>query len=210
MRRYASLFLLWSFGVLLVTGVVLYLMPHGRVAYWTGWRLWGLDKDQWTALHLTFGVMMLVSGSLHLWLNWGTVKRYLGTAGKLFISREGLVSLLISAGLVFASVCNLPPSSTLVGVGERLKESWPRPVVKPPLPHAERLSLKRICLRAGVDPQVVAALLASQGMRGIDLDRSLKNLAEENHTSPAEIYRMILMVGEKANPGKSVERQGKR
>jgi len=98
----------------------------------------------------------------------------------------------------------------LVGVGERLKESWPRPVVKPPLPHAEQLSLKRICLRAGVDPQVVAALLASRGMRGIDLDRSLKNLAEENHTSPAEIYRMILMVGEKANPGKSVERQGKR
>ena len=192
MRRYASLFLLWSFVVLAATGLVLYVMPHGRVAYWTGWRFLGLDKDQWTALHLTFAVVMLVAGGIHLYLNWAAVLRYLGSAGKALFSKECLVSLLISLVLVVTSICSLPPSSTVVDVGERAKGIWPKPVARAPFPHAELLPLRKLCRRVGVVPQAAVTLLEKRGLKGVALDRSLKELATENHTSPDKIYALIL------------------
>lgn len=43
LRRLTSLTALTSFVLLLVTSVVVYLAPQGRVAYWADWRLWGLS-----------------------------------------------------------------------------------------------------------------------------------------------------------------------
>ncbi|MFP7753178.1 DUF4405 domain-containing protein [Thermodesulfobacteriota bacterium B35] len=45
-RRITSMTMLVSFVLLSVTSIVLYIVPHGRVAYWADWHLWGLSKTQ--------------------------------------------------------------------------------------------------------------------------------------------------------------------
>ncbi|RLB96386.1 MAG: hypothetical protein DRH90_24660 [Deltaproteobacteria bacterium] len=47
MKKITSLTSLISFLVLLLNSVVLYIVPHGRVANWADWRLWGLSKTDW-------------------------------------------------------------------------------------------------------------------------------------------------------------------
>ena len=52
-KPFTSFFILLSFVVLLLSGVVLYVAPPGRIANWTQWQF-GLDKEQWQALHTVF------------------------------------------------------------------------------------------------------------------------------------------------------------
>ena len=44
MRKITSLTALISFVLLLVTSIILYILPSGRVAYWAGYRLWSLSS----------------------------------------------------------------------------------------------------------------------------------------------------------------------
>jgi hypothetical protein len=37
----------WAFVLLTVPGIVLYIVPQGRVACWIHWSLLGLKKEQW-------------------------------------------------------------------------------------------------------------------------------------------------------------------
>ena len=51
-RSLIAFLVTWAFLVLMVSGIVLYLVPQGRVAYWVHWSLAGLDKEQWAAVHM--------------------------------------------------------------------------------------------------------------------------------------------------------------
>ena len=46
LRSLIAFLVTWAFAVLTVTGIVLYIVPQGRIAYWTHWSLAGLDKEQ--------------------------------------------------------------------------------------------------------------------------------------------------------------------
>ena len=63
-RSITAFVVTWSFFVLTTTGIVLYIVPHGRVAYWTLWSLAGLEKDQWAGIHMTFGGVFIITGAI--------------------------------------------------------------------------------------------------------------------------------------------------
>jgi len=58
MRKWIDLFLFYSTLIIIISGIVLYIMPHGRVAYFTGWKFLGIDKDGWDNLHVIFGFFL--------------------------------------------------------------------------------------------------------------------------------------------------------
>jgi len=66
MRKITSLTMLISFVLLVLTSVILYIVPQGRVAYWADWHLLGLSKSQWGNLHINLGFLFLLAGFLHL------------------------------------------------------------------------------------------------------------------------------------------------
>ena len=76
-RRITSLTMLITLVLGILTSAVLYIAPHGRVAYWADWRLWGLSKTQWTDLHLTLGILLVLAGIVHTVYNWGPITAYL-------------------------------------------------------------------------------------------------------------------------------------
>jgi len=84
LRRFISLSISFSFLIMSYTGIILFLSPKGRVANWTNWELFGLDKTQYTNLHVTFMVLFLLGMFFHIYLNWGSLLNYLKNRAKAF------------------------------------------------------------------------------------------------------------------------------
>ncbi len=51
-RSFVAFLVTWSFVVLTVTGLVLYIVPQGRVAYWIHRSMLGLGKESWGDVHI--------------------------------------------------------------------------------------------------------------------------------------------------------------
>jgi len=191
MRKFVSLILLYAFVALLVTGIVLYFMPPGRIAYWIDWRFLSLNKDQWEAIHILFGVLMLVFGVYHLVLNWRPILFYSFRSGK--PSFPFLLATSLAIFLVISAVKEWPPASTFLLLKERFKKSWQQGSVPgPPIPHAELLPLKSIVQRENLDLTQVLEALQKEGIKVPDPSLSLKELAKLNHSTPARIYEIIV------------------
>ncbi len=205
MRSWVSTAVFYSAFLCVITGAVLYVLPYGRIAYWTDWRLLGLDKDRWEALHILSGLLMLVTATLHLYLNWRAFKNYLRPSSA-FVG-----STLLALGIVVVSATNLPPSSWLLELKTYLKNSWGEPEVPPPVPHAELLSLKAVLLKEGLPVEDTVRSLREQGLRIPNPEMTLKELARLNRTSPAKLYLKLLRLKEsRPNTPPSVSRPGKR
>jgi len=190
MRSFVSLFLFYALGLTGLTGLVLYIMPPGRVAYWTDWRLLGLGKDQWEAIHILFGVLVIFLAAWHFYLNWKPFKRYLGSTRA---PSKVLVSLtLITVALTVLAIKDLPPASLLMSLQERFEASWHKPAVPPPVPHAELLSLEAIVKREGLSLPKTMQVLEARGFKIPSSQMSLKELARLNKTSPADLYLIII------------------
>ena len=69
-RGFTSLLTTCSFLLLAITGIVLYISPKGRVAHWTGWTVLGIDKEQWSDIHMIASLLFLISAAFHLYFNW--------------------------------------------------------------------------------------------------------------------------------------------
>lgn len=70
MRKITSLTAALSFMLMVLTSVILYIVPQGRVAYWADWRLWGMSKTDWGNIHINLGLLFLLAGFLHIYYNF--------------------------------------------------------------------------------------------------------------------------------------------
>jgi len=134
----------WSFVVLTVTGVVLYVVPQGRVANWIFWSLAGLDKNGWADVHLLFGAVFILAGALHLYFNWKPFRGYLAqrVRGHLALKRELATSLAATLLLTLGAVFAVSPVSWPFDLNDAAKSVWSRaPGHEPPYPRAETTPL---------------------------------------------------------------------
>jgi len=67
---------------MLLTSVILFITPQGRVAYWADWRLWGLTKTDWGNIHINLGLLFLIALSVHIYYNWKPLISYLKNKAK--------------------------------------------------------------------------------------------------------------------------------
>lgn len=109
-RKITSLTSFFSFIFIILTSIVLYFVPQGRVAYWADWTLLGLSKEQWGDIHICIGVLFLVVSILHIWLNWKPILAYLkqksGAAN--FSSPAFFISLIITLFVAIGTIAGLP------------------------------------------------------------------------------------------------------
>ena len=77
MRKITSLTAGLSCLLMVLTSIVLYIVPQGRVAYWADWRLWGLSKSDWGNMHINMGFVFLVALALPIYDNWKAITAYL-------------------------------------------------------------------------------------------------------------------------------------
>lgn len=193
-RSLVAFIVTWAFTILTVTGLVLYIVPQGRVAFWTHWSLLGLSKEQWADAHMIFGGIFIIAGIAHLFFNWKPFKKFFAerVKGQLQIKQEFVVAMAFSIIIVVMSVLHIPPVSWVFDLNEALKDSWvTSPELEPPFGHAEEVSLAGISRRMGLDLEKSVMALKRKGFRFNGTQDSLEKIAITNGTTPMAVYEVI-------------------
>ena len=206
LRKVASLTTLLSFILLIITSVVLYITPQGKIAFWANWRCWGLGKEDWGALHTNLGILFLVAGIIHTVLNWKPIVAYMKSKAKKLkvFTADFNVALAITLLITLFTLFELPPVSGVQGFNHKLKEAAAEQYGEPPYGHAESSTLNSFCRRTGLDLQEAIQNLEQASLNGVSEKATLAEIAEANGMTPQQVYDTIKPAtakdGEKGSP----------
>ncbi|GAB4561716.1 MAG: DUF4405 domain-containing protein [Geothermobacteraceae bacterium] len=194
MRSFASLLTAFSFVVMCLSGLVAFIMPQGRLAYWNNWGLAGLDKTMWGQLHIGTSLLFLLAALLHLLYNLRPLLAYLrlgiseASRNRAALVTALLVTLIVCAGSAYAP----PPFRQLFDVNAWVKGLWYQaPHQNPPFGHAELKPLRELCKLTGLDFTDSLQKLQAKRLLNVRADATLRQMALANGTSPAEIWSIL-------------------
>jgi hypothetical protein len=193
MRGFVSISLMLSFIIMSLTGIVLYITPHGRVAYWINWKLAALSKDDWRAVHTIIGMVFMLMGAVHLAYNWKVFVSYLKNKIQkgLRLKKELVVSTLFIGLITVCTIAEIPPFKAILDVGDSIKASWGVGVVRAPIPHAELMTIGGLIENLGLSYENVMSNLDKYGIKIENTDEIINSISERYDMSPLELYRII-------------------
>ena len=193
LRRIISLTMLFSFVLCILTSSILYIVPEGRIAYWSDWRLWGLTKTEWGNLHLNLGFLFLITGLLHMFYNWSVIVAYMkNKARKLKIFTASFnVALVLTLVVGFGTYWKIPPMSIVLNFGHYLKDAAGKKYGEPPYAHAELSSFSSFYRKVEVDPVKAMELLAKAGIIMDNDKQTIATIAVRNHMTPMTLFEII-------------------
>ncbi|MFC1834721.1 DUF4405 domain-containing protein [Thermodesulfobacteriota bacterium] len=193
-RGLASLMTVTGFIIMSFSGVIAYIVPQGRIAYWTDWHLFGLTKTNWGDIHILSSLLFLIAGGFHIYFNWKPLKNYFisRARGGLNLRKEIVLCLIVGIWVVASSILGLPPLSYVLDFNEYVKASW---IVskdyEPPFGHAELLSLPALCRKVGIPVKEALNELKNRGVRVESAKESLAEIAQRNNLKPMKVYSFI-------------------
>jgi len=193
-RGLVSFLTLFGFLVMSLTGLVLYVMPAGRVAYWINWKMIGLSKDGWGNIHILSSVLFIVAGGFHIGLNWKSLMNYFRDKIRktVRLRRELIISSILALWIVVGSIWPFPPLSYLLDFNEWLKSTWlTQDEYEPPFGHAELMSLRVFCKKMDIDPDAAVRELKSNGIEFDSDKETLEEIGKSNDISPMSLYLFI-------------------
>ena len=192
-KKITSLTAMLSFAVMLLTSIVLYIVPQGRVAYWADWRLWGLTKTDWGNIHISVGFLFLMALGLHLYYNWKPMVSYLKNKLKqikiftLEFNIALIIIVLFTAGTYFA----VPPFSLILSLNDYFKDAGAEKYGEPPYGHAELSSLKTFTKKMNLNFYQSMELLGKAGYPVETGDTTLEAISRQYNIPPQVVYETI-------------------
>ncbi|MFH0825707.1 MAG: DUF4405 domain-containing protein [Pseudomonadota bacterium] len=201
-RGFVSLLTAAGFIVMTVSGLVAYVVPHGRIAYWTDWSFLGLTKENWGNMHIAASILFVSAGCFHIYLNWKPLMRYIaGTAQEgLKLKRELFLTLALTAFVLFSAIFRVPPLSYLLDLSDFAKESWVSREYEPPFGRAELLGLDSFCRKMDIPVEKAVDALRAKGISVRDVNEPLQDMARRNKLSALKLYMAIKHLEEKHAP----------
>jgi len=194
-RAFVSVLTALSFIGMAFTGVILFVVPPGRIANWSGWTLLALTKHQWIGLHDWFSIIFVVASVFHVYLNWKLFVSYFKSkVSKAFALRaEWALALVVCIAVFFGTLGDVAPFSSLLVWNENIKHSWDSPQQRAPIPHAELLTLTELAEQVrDVDLETMLTNLKANGIEVESTDVVLGELAESYNMTPARLYNIAL------------------
>ena len=193
LRRIVSLTLFLAIAMMLTSSIILYIVPHGRVAYWASWKLWGLSKTQWGNLHTNAGLLMLIAASFHVYYNWRPVTSYMKNKArdfKLFTPNFN-AALAVTAVVATLTLLEVPPMAWVQDLGESIKDDGTEKFGEPPYGHAEESNLRIFLRNVGLDAEEAKAHLVAAGIEAKDPEVIIADLAYDNGISPQALFEIM-------------------
>ncbi len=191
-RAFVSLYVTWSALILLISGIILYIAPAGRIAKWTHISLLGLEKEDWQAIHTVFSFLFVIAIGFHLFYNWKPFISYLKDRfKKVFALRKELyATTVVVVGIFVLTLWNVPPFSTIMDLGEYFTESWENEQNEPPIPHAEDLTIEELAKAVQLP---VSQLINNLKKQNIEASPQMivKEVAEQHGLTPSELYEKM-------------------
>lgn len=190
LRKITSLTAGLTFIAMMVTSVILYIVPQGRIAYWADWRLWGLSKEQWGNIHINTGILFLLALGLHIYYNWTPIMNYLKNKAKdlKVFTREFNVALALTLVCILGTQFEIPPFSSILNLSESIKNQAAQKYGEPPYGHAELSSLKTFAQKVGLDLHQSVEQLKAAGFIVEDASQTLADISKKNNVPPQQIY----------------------
>jgi len=192
-RRITSLTMLLSFFLCILTSIILYIVPEGRIAYWSDWRLWGLTKTEWGNLHLNLGLLFLITGLFHLFYNWRAVVAYMKNKArtlKVFTASFN-VALILTLVVGLGTYWKIPPMSIVLNFGHSIKDGAAKKYGEPPYGHAELSPLFSFYRKTEIDPVKAMELLSRAGIVVGNDKQTVAAIAARNHMTPKTLFDII-------------------
>lgn len=190
MRKITSMTMLVTLVVLIFNSVVLYVVPEGRVAYWAGWEFIGLSKGQWSEQHITVGLLFVIAGLLHTWLNWTPIKNYMKNKAKEFrlFTTSFNIAVILTAVVIVGTLYSVPPFSTVIQFGEHFKDEAAKTYGEPPYGHAELSSLDFYAKKEALDVEKAIVLLKEAGYTVTGKTDTLLEVAKASGVTPKKVH----------------------
>ena len=192
LKKITSLVMLWAMIMMTYTGIILYIAPHGRVANWSNWELFGWDKDQFAQIHTTFMALFIVTTILHIYYNFKPMVSYMKNTMKklVFFTKEMIVALSITGLFITGTLLEVPPFSTFLEFGDGIKESWAKKSDEPPYGHAEESTLKDFSQKTGYALKDVQRVLKEHNISAKD-SQTLEDIARVEQKPAKYIFSLI-------------------
>lgn len=197
LRAFTSMLLAMSFTVMMVSGAVLFLTPRGRTANWTGWTMLGLDKHEWSSIHVNNSILFVALAVTHLVLNWSVLLNYLRKKKVPGVNKkkELAVALVVAAVCFAGPIFSVPPFSSVMSLNEDVKDYWEQDTVRnnvqPPVPHAEELTLAELAEHVGLTSEQLSTTLVAQGYEVSDAKLTIGQIADQKQATPSELFGAI-------------------
>jgi hypothetical protein len=201
-RKITSLTALLSFIVTLITSVILYIVPEGRVAYWADWHFLGMTKTQWGDTHTTVGTLFLIALLLHIWLNWKPLMAYMKNKARetVVMTAPMIISFILTFVVFAGTLAGLPPMQQLLDLGAQIKDEATETYGNPPYGHAETSPLKKFCGFLGLDVEKALTSLYAAGYdTSINEQTLVQDIARSRGVSPQHVFDTI-RAGQGVNP----------
>ncbi|WP_373035656.1 DUF4405 domain-containing protein [Sulfurimonas sp.] len=192
-KRIISLTLALSFLVMSVTGLMLFIVPKGKVAYWANWQMFGLTKTQYGDIHITSMFLFLTVTVWHIYYNWKPLLNYLRDNAKriTFFKKELLIALSLNATFVAGTLVGVQPFQSVLDINADIKAYWEREYGSPPYGHAEESSLASFSRRIGVDIETAIRLLKEKNIAVDSKEQTLLDISKQNNITPKIIFDII-------------------
>lgn len=192
-RKLTSLTITFAFFIMSYTGIILFIAPKGRVANWTNWKLFGLDKTEYTNLHVTFMVLFLVGMIFHLYFNYKPLLSYLKNKARSFslLTKEFIIALLLNVLFIVGTLYYWTPFEQFLDFEDDVKSSWEKKAKKAPYGHAELSTIEEFAQKTNMNAEKIVEKLEVKKIQGARLDKTIEKIAKENGKAPSELFDII-------------------
>jgi len=194
-RAFTSLYVSFSFIIMVISGVVLFLAPAGRIAKWTHIFIFGMEKESWQAIHTIFTFLFIIAGIIHIYFNWKPLINYFKSRAKnkITIRKELILSFLVTLAIFVLTLFNIPPFSTVMEAGESLTDSWATEENEPPVPHAETMTFVELANAIEKPVDIMLFNLKEQKITA-SKDDIIKEVADRNKLTPMDLFEKMKTV----------------
>ncbi len=207
-KVFVSFYIVFSFLVIALSGIVLYFAPPGRIANWSIWRFVALSKAQWQGAHTIFAFLFVVAAAFHIYFNWKVLVAYLKSRLResLRMKWELLSATFGGMAILVLTLSGVPPFITVMDVGEDLKNSWSTRESEPPTPHAELMTVAKLSETVKIPADKALANLERNGIRVESAELTVRQIADRHGLTPQQVYQKIQ--SEDAKPKASIAEGG--
>jgi hypothetical protein len=152
-------------------------------------------KSEWQSLHTIFSYLFFILVIVHLFfVNWKTFLNYFKSRLKAGINRKvELFTAVFLSGIVFAGTLgNWTPFGTVMAFGEKVKGGWESKSSSPPVLHMELFTLEKLSeVFDSVQTDKLINTLKENNIKVTGAGSTLREIANENKTTPAGIYEIL-------------------
>jgi hypothetical protein len=192
-RTFISFGMFFSFLIMAITGLILYIAPPGRVFRWTDWHFMFIDLSGWQALHTLFSYLFIGLAISHIFsMNWKVLISYFTrkTSEGLKRKKELFFSSLLIVILIAGTLINVQPFKVVMDVGHKASAFWGKTIDYPPVAHIEKMNLTEIASKIlNITFDEYQVRIEAAGYKFTSHDQTLEQAAKQNRIPPYRFFR---------------------